>query len=217
VQEFNGKMLKKNDYYATLQVHPKASDVVIAKAYRELCKLYHPDAGGSFDQMRRLNEAYEVLRDPERRRAYDLQCGRLSWHRKRQAATKAAPRRPDVGLPWWEPSDFNRPIRWANELRPQRIYPFERPRHPLDKPFDQRYGRVVECASCQAQVLVVFKPDTPRWKQGIHWIDDHHCRQCGHHAACYECSHAETRSALEVRMQVVGGCVPLPTLWRAVR
>ena len=83
-------MLKKNDYYATLQVHPKALDVVITKAYRELCKVYHPDAGGSVEQMRRLNEAYEVLSDPERRAAYDLQSGRLPWRKKAPASPKAS-------------------------------------------------------------------------------------------------------------------------------
>jgi hypothetical protein len=215
--------LKKNDYYATLQVHPKATDAVIAKAYRELCKSYHPDAGGSFELMRRLNEAYEVLRDPEKRRAYDLQSGRLTlrafgWGRAPEAPSKPAPRRPDVGLAWWEPRDPRRPLAWVRgALEPGRHYPFERPRHPFDRPFDQRHGRVVECASCQARVLLVFKPDQAGWRETIGWIDDHHCARCGHHAACYECPHAESRSALEVRMQVVGGCVPLPSLWMAVR
>lgn len=211
--------LKKNDYYATLQVHPKAADAVIAKAYRELCKLYHPDAGGSFEQMRRLNEAYDVLKDPEQRRAYDLQSGRLSfgWGR-REAPRKAPPRRPDVGLPWWEPYDAQRPLGWVGEtLEPGHSLPFERPRHPFGQPTDQRYGRVVECACCQGRVLVVFKPDDKGWRRSIRWIDDQHCPTCGHHAACYECRHPEARSALEVRMQVVGKCLPLPSLWMAVR
>jgi DnaJ domain len=212
-------LLKKNDYYATLQVHPKAVDAVIAKAYRELCKLYHPDAGGSVEQMRRLNEAYEVLSDPERRAAYDLQSGRLPWRRKAEApARKPAPRRPDVGLPWYDPAAPARPLAWVKGgPQPGRTYPFEKPGLPWDKPFDQRHGRVVECAGCQAQVLVVFKPDGRAWKVAIASIDEVHCRHCGHHAACYECAHAESRMALEVRMQVVSGCVPLTSLWMAVR
>ena len=103
------------------------------------------------------------------------------------------------------------------ELQPQRNYPFERPGMPWQRRFDLRHGRLVACASCQAQVLVVFKPEGAGWQSGISWIDDLHCRQCGHHTACYECCHAESRMALEVRMQVVGGCVPLTSLWMAVR
>lgn len=213
-------MLKRNDYYATLQVHPKAVDAVIAKAYRELCKVYHPDAGGSVDQMRRLNEAYEVLSDPAQRAAYDMQSGRLPWRRRPAppAPKKPAPRRPDVGLPWWDPAAANRPLAWVpGAPQPGKTYPFERPRLPWDKPFDQRHGRVVACARCQAQVLVVFKPEAPRWQGAIKDIDGVHCKQCGHHAACYECAHAESRMGLEVRIQVVGGCVPLTSLWMAIR
>jgi hypothetical protein len=210
-------MLKKNDYYATLQVHPKALDVVITKAYRELCKVYHPDAGGSVDQMRRLNEAYEVLSDPDRRASYDLQSGRLPWRRQAATAPKPAPRRPEVGLPWYDFTAKGRPLAWVKDLQPQHNYPFERPSLPWQKPFDQRHGRVVACATCQGQVLVVFKPEGQGWKSGIAWIDELHCRQCGHHTACYECSHTESRMALEVRMQVVAGCVPLTKLWMAVR
>ena len=44
-----------------------------------------------------------------------------------------------------------------------------------------------------------------------------HCPTCGHHAACYECDHPGALMALEVRMQVVGRCVPLTSLWRAVK
>jgi hypothetical protein len=212
-------MLKKNDYYATLQVHPKAVDSVITKAYRELCKLYHPDAGGSVEQMRRLTEAYEVLSDPDRRAAYDLQSGRLPWRRKPATApAKPAPRRPDVGLPWYDPNAAARPLAWVKGgPRTGRTYPFERPALPWQKVFDQRHGRVVACAACQAEVLVVFKPETAGWQVAIGGIDEVHCRQCGHHAACYECTHAESRMALEVRMQVAGGCVPLTSLWMAVR
>ena len=211
--------LKKNDYYATLQVHPRAAEQVIAKAYRELCKLYHPDAGGSFEQMRRLNEAYDVLKDPEQRRAYDLQNGRITFRLLRQEMPKKAPpRRPEVGMPWWDPFDPQRPLAWVKgALSPGRNYTFERPRHPLDQPVDQRHARLVECAGCQAQVLLVFKPESKPWKRTIRWVDDQHCPECGHHAACYECRHLEARSALEVRMHVVGKCLPLPSLWMAVR
>ena len=64
------------DYYAILQVHPRAEPEVIEAAYRRLSRKYHPDVRGQADaghRMRELNEAFEVLSDPARRRAYDRQ------------------------------------------------------------------------------------------------------------------------------------------------
>jgi curved DNA-binding protein CbpA len=62
------------DYYAILQVHPRAEPEVIEAAYRRLTRKYHPDVSGQADagqRMRELNEAFEVLGDPARRDAYD--------------------------------------------------------------------------------------------------------------------------------------------------
>jgi curved DNA-binding protein CbpA len=62
------------DYYAILQVHPRAEPEVIEAAYRRLTRKYHPDVSGQADagqRMRELNEAFEVLGDPARRHAYD--------------------------------------------------------------------------------------------------------------------------------------------------
>jgi curved DNA-binding protein CbpA len=62
------------DYYAILQVDPRAEPEVIEAAYRRLSRKYHPDVSGQADagqRMRELNEAFEVLSDPARRQAYD--------------------------------------------------------------------------------------------------------------------------------------------------
>jgi|GEM_PF-3904654 len=59
------------DYYRILQVHPEASLEVIQAAYRRLARQRHPDSGGSDVAMQELNEAYEVLSDPLKRREYD--------------------------------------------------------------------------------------------------------------------------------------------------
>lgn len=67
---------ESKDYYAILQVHPRAEPEVIDAAYRRLSRKYHPDVSGQADagqRMRELNEAFEVLSDPARRRAYDRQ------------------------------------------------------------------------------------------------------------------------------------------------
>ena len=64
------------DYYAVLGVSPDAEEVVIRAAYRALAQRYHPDrmAGSRIKahaRMSELNEAYGVLSDSEKRKAYD--------------------------------------------------------------------------------------------------------------------------------------------------
>ncbi|MGH9138784.1 MAG: J domain-containing protein [Acidimicrobiales bacterium] len=57
--------------YDTLGVEPGASAADIKRAYRRLARTLHPDAGGDPAAMRAVNEAWIVLSDPARRRAYD--------------------------------------------------------------------------------------------------------------------------------------------------
>ncbi len=66
------------DYYATLGVTLQAEDVVIKAAYRALAQRYHPDrfAGSANEanrKMAEINEAYGVLSDPTKRKAYDAE------------------------------------------------------------------------------------------------------------------------------------------------
>jgi len=62
------------DYYQVLGVEPNASDTEIKQAFRRLARKHHPDvskAKGAEDRFKAVNEAYEVLRDKERRAEYD--------------------------------------------------------------------------------------------------------------------------------------------------
>jgi len=88
------------DYYAVLQVHPDADDEVIAAAYRQLIKKYHPDVAGDDPlrvadhsaRARAINEAFGVLRDRERRRQYDSARIFFGSYQPRYTPPSAPPR-----------------------------------------------------------------------------------------------------------------------------
>lgn len=65
----------KRDYYKVLNVAPQATKAEIIKAYRSLAKQLHPDTHpgdtASVAKFKRVNVAYGVLSDPEKRQAYD--------------------------------------------------------------------------------------------------------------------------------------------------
>ncbi len=70
------------DYYRILQVHPSAEPEIIESAYKRLSKMYHPDLNptlGSDEQMKRINAAYAILRNP---------TTRSDFHRAWQEHTK---------------------------------------------------------------------------------------------------------------------------------
>jgi len=62
------------DYYKALGVEPGAKDADIKSAYRRLARKFHPDVSkeaGAEERFKAINEAYEVLKDPEKRTAYN--------------------------------------------------------------------------------------------------------------------------------------------------
>lgn len=73
--------MEYKDYYKTLGVDRNAEEKEIKKAYRKMARQYHPDVNpgdkAAEEHFKDINEAYEVLSDPEKRRKYD-QLG-SSW------------------------------------------------------------------------------------------------------------------------------------------
>jgi molecular chaperone DnaJ len=69
------EMATQRDYYEVLGVARGASDTDVKKAFRRLAQRWHPDVNteaGADYRFKEINEAYQVLSDPQRRQAYDL-------------------------------------------------------------------------------------------------------------------------------------------------
>lgn len=91
--------MKYQDYYQTLGVAREASAEDIKKAYRRLARKYHPDVSKEShaeERFKEIAEAYEVLRDPEKRAAYDQLGG--NWQAGQEfrppPGWQSGPRRP---------------------------------------------------------------------------------------------------------------------------
>src|SRR5256712_1526091 len=82
------------DYYKILGVERTASDEAIRRAFRKLARQYHPDVAkdkkAAEEKFKEINEAYEVLGDPEKRKKYD-----------------------QLGADWNRPGGFQPPPQWG--------------------------------------------------------------------------------------------------------
>jgi curved DNA-binding protein len=85
------------DYYTILGVDKNASQDDIQRAYRKLARKYHPDVNkdpGAEDTFKDLGEAYEVLKDPEKRAKYDRYGS--AWKAAQQSGGAPPPGYEDV-------------------------------------------------------------------------------------------------------------------------
>lgn len=91
------------DYYESLGVPRTASEAEIKKAFRKLAREYHPDVAKdkkkAEEKFKEINEAYEVLSDPAKRKKYD-----------------------QLGANWKQGADFRPPPGWENFAGGQRFH-----------------------------------------------------------------------------------------------
>lgn len=95
------------DYYAILGVDRKAGDKEIKSAFRKLARKHHPDVAkgkGAGERFQEINEAYEVLSDPEKRRRYDTLGP--DWQRYAQAPPPGA-QGPGFHVEYGDAGDFS--------------------------------------------------------------------------------------------------------------
>ena len=99
--------VKYRDYYEILGIKRDASQDEVQRAYRKLARKYHPDvnkASNAEEKFKEINEAHEVLKDPEKRKLYD-----------------------QLGPNWRSGQDFRPPPGWETQ------YDFGKGRRPPDR------------------------------------------------------------------------------------
>ncbi len=98
----NIRFMEYQDYYKILGISRNATANEIKKRYRQLARKYHPDVNkepNAEEKFKQAKEAYEVLKDPEKRKAYDA-----------------------MGAEWKQGQDFTPPHSWEFHPRSEASY-----------------------------------------------------------------------------------------------
>lgn len=109
--------MKENDYYSILQIDSDAPLEEVRSAYKRLALFTHPDLSGhpqANQQMQRLNEAFEVLSNPEKRAQYDQDRTAAS---ALTPVEKPAPAEPEAQVDRKQQKDLGR--KWNRLVRNQ--------------------------------------------------------------------------------------------------
>lgn len=86
--------MNNKDYYKVMGVSRDATEKDIKLAYRRLARKYHPDISkeeNAEERFKEVGEAYEVLKDPEKRKVYDQYMNDSEWNRKAHHTTHQNP------------------------------------------------------------------------------------------------------------------------------
>lgn len=131
---------KPRDHYEALGINRNANEEEIRKAYRRKAKENHPDSGGKgdIDAFHAAQEAYEELKDPNRRRAYDEEL-RREEHPGRFQRTSTSRRSSSSGRdPFSSPFDTN-----SGRPRGERSDGFSGGMDDLFQQEDELFGRIL--------------------------------------------------------------------------
>ena len=144
-----------SNLYAVLGVDRTADTATIKQAYRDLARRHHPDSGGDLRAMMKINEAWHVLGDPERRESYESQLLRrkprpqprdghtvMDYGRYEGWSLADIVRYDDDYLEWLSRTQAGRPLRKEiGELLAERAAALEALRPSAPAPRKRLWGR----------------------------------------------------------------------------
>lgn len=123
-------------HYRLLEIQSTATLGEIKQAYRRLAKLFHPDLQSSItdpEKIVRLNAAYEVLSDPQRRRVYDAELREKAFPHQRER------RRSKAQQQHQETRQTTRSVEWEVQIWMHEVYtPIQRLLLQIIKPLNQQ-------------------------------------------------------------------------------
>ena len=134
-----------SDLYKTLGVTKNTNEAELKKAYRKLAMEHHPDKGGDADKFAQINNAYETLKDPQKRAAYD-----------RYGTVDPQQQRPQGFRQQSTPFDFDSIF----EIFGQRMGGFGARQQNTQRPMDARMSITIDLSTAVAGGKKIFAVQT---------------------------------------------------------